>query len=531
MAKKTVILSIIFISTLFTTYLSAGTYSGGTGEPNNPFQITNPNDWTASSAQVADISSFGYSGKEKGGLVSWGDRKLPESDLDSGIVAIAAGYDHSLALKSDGSIVGWGKDHYGQATPPAGTDYVAIAAGYVAISAGGYHSLALRSDGSIVGWGYDYHGQATPPAGTDYVGIATGSLHSLALKSDGSIVGWGDDYHGRATPPTGTDYVAIAAGIYHNLALKSIGSIVGWGSDYYGQATPPAGTDYVAIAPGRNHSLALKSDGSIVGWGSDYYGQATPPAGTDFVAIAAGGFHSLALRSDGSIIGWGLDDYGQAIPPAGTDYIAIAAGDYYSLAIRNKPPVAVAVDIRSGNCPNPMNVKSSGVLPVAILGSEDINILEIYPASIRLEGVAPIHSNYEDIATPVSDPCDCNCITDGPDGYLDMTLKFDTQEIVETMCEANDGDILPLLLTGKLFDGTPIEGIDCVHIKGKHFKKADINEDGVIDFLDYGFFANHYGLTDCNDINDCNSTDLNFSGAVDNNDLDIFSSSWKELFF
>ncbi|MHC4254839.1 MAG: GLUG motif-containing protein [Planctomycetota bacterium] len=52
-----------------------------------------------------------------------------------------------------------------------------------------------------------------------------------------------------------------------------------------------------------------------------------------------------------------------------------------------------------------------------------------------------------------------------------------------------------------------------------------VNWDGV-DFLDYAFFANYYGMTDCNDINDCNSTDLDFSGAVDINDVNIFTNYW-----
>ena len=97
--------------------------------------------------------------------------------------------------------------------PPAGNNFIAIAAGH-------QHSLALKSDGSIVGWGYNYYGQATPPAGNNFIAIAAGNSHSLALKSDGSIVGWGYNNYGQATPPAGNNFTAIAAGGYHSLALR-----------------------------------------------------------------------------------------------------------------------------------------------------------------------------------------------------------------------------------------------------------------------------------------------------------------------
>jgi hypothetical protein len=201
--------------------------------------------------------------------------------------------------------------------------------------------------------------------------------------------------------------------------------------------------------------------------------------------------------------------------------IDMGAYEYCELSFIN-------VDIKPQACPNPLNIKSKGVMHVAVLGSEDVNVLEIDPASIQLAGASAIRSNYEDVATPVSDPCDCSCTTEGPDGYLDMTLKFRTQDIVKTICQLNDGDILPLLLTGELVDGIPIEGGDCVLVKGKikPFDNADINKNGVVDFVDYGSFSNCYGLTDWNDINDCNSMDFDFSGTVDYNDLDIFTRYW-----
>ena len=86
----------------------------------------------------------------------------------------------------------------------------------------GSHSLALKSDGSIVGWGYNSDGQATPPAGNNYIAISAGGWHSLALKSDGSIVGWGNNCYGQATPPAGNNYIAIAAGASHSLAIQVV---------------------------------------------------------------------------------------------------------------------------------------------------------------------------------------------------------------------------------------------------------------------------------------------------------------------
>ncbi|MCI0499580.1 MAG: hypothetical protein L0Y36_07865 [Planctomycetales bacterium] len=161
---------------------------------------------------VFSVPVYGYD------VIGWGKQKMPNAPLTD-LTKISAGRVHSLALTSDGSIVGWGDDSYGQATPPAGNDFVAISAN------AGDHSLALRSDGSIVGWAGDWVGQATPPAGNDFVAIDTGVFHSLALRSDGSIVGWGEDGYGQATPPTGSGYVAIAAGCYHSLALKEANPI------------------------------------------------------------------------------------------------------------------------------------------------------------------------------------------------------------------------------------------------------------------------------------------------------------------
>ena len=128
------------------------------------------------------------------------------------------------------------------------------------------------------------------------------------------------------------------------------------------------------------------------------------------------------------------------------------------------------VDIKPTSCPNPVNVKSTGVLPVAILGSEVFDVNQIDIASLEILGVQPIRSSIEDVAAPVTEealPEDCLCTTVGPDGYPDLTLKFDSQQIIEAIGPVEDGEMIILTLTGLLQDETVIEGTDCVLIKKK----------------------------------------------------------------
>jgi len=137
----------------------------------------------------------------------------------------------------------------------------------------------------------------------------------------------------------------------------------------------------------------------------------------------------------------------------------------------NGGPTEVALDIKPQSCPNPVNVKSQGVLPVAILGTFDFDVTQVDLASVRLEDVAPLRSNVEDVATPFDSSMangDClDCTDEGPDGFQDLTLKFNAQEVLAALGEVSDGDCLVLQLTGTLNDGTPIVGEDVVKINKK----------------------------------------------------------------
>jgi hypothetical protein len=131
--------------------------------------------------------------------------------------------------------------------------------------------------------------------------------------------------------------------------------------------------------------------------------------------------------------------------------------------------VQVPVDIKPGSCPNPLFVNGRGVLPVAIVGSEVFDVYDIDVASIRLEGVAPIRSGYEDVTTPV-DGDECECTTEAGDGITDLVLKFDKHAVAQALGEVVNGETLLLTLTGELLDGTSIEGADCIRVVKKPIK-------------------------------------------------------------
>jgi alpha-tubulin suppressor-like RCC1 family protein len=256
------------------------------------------------------------------------------------LLAIAGGAAHSLALRSDGTVVAWGYNFFGQTNIPVGLSNV------VAIAGGEYHSLGLRNDGTLAAWGDNASGQTNIPVGlSNVVAIAAGSAHNLALRSDGTVVAWGRNIERQTNIPVGlSNVVAIAAGSAHNLALRSDGSVIAWGYNFYGQTNIPVGlSNVVAIAGGGFHSLALRSDGSVAAWGYNTSGQTTIPTGlSNVVAIVAGSSHSLALRSEGSLTAWGRNNYGQTNIPVGlSNVVAIAAGHSHNLAVRTDGSLAV----------------------------------------------------------------------------------------------------------------------------------------------------------------------------------------------
>jgi alpha-tubulin suppressor-like RCC1 family protein len=270
---------------------------------------------------------------------------------DTDWARIAAGGYHTIALKRDGSLWGWGLNLMGQvgndSSDMLGDRLAPVRVGedndWVRIAAGFDHTVAIKRDGSLWAWGLSYvdrqgYGWYAPvrvSEDNDWARIAAGAEYTIALKSDGSLWVWGTNNRGqlgdgsivtRYAPVrigVDADWAQIAAGAEHTIAIKRDGSLWAWGSNSFGRLgdgssvdrrTPVRigeDADWAQIAAGDYLSLALKRDGSLWTWGGvmivdgssvDISAPVRDGDDTDWAQIAAGALNrTLILKRDGSL--------------------------------------------------------------------------------------------------------------------------------------------------------------------------------------------------------------------------------------
>ena len=421
---------------------------------------------THSLALCADgtLAAWGYNSNGQLGNSTTTNSSVPVMVNTSGalsgktVVAIAAGNDHSLALCSDGTVASWGFNGYGQlgsdgtsnSSVPVAVATAGVLSGktVVAIAAGYSHSLALCSDGSVAAWGDNSYGQlgnnatavsSVPTAvstagilsGKAVAAISAGSDHNLALCTDETLVAWGYNNRGQLgdnsltprTEPvavstagglTGKIVTAVSAGGAHSLALCSDGTVAAWGYNKSGQlgnstknnsSVPVAvstsgslfGKTVVGVAAGSSHSLAQCADGAVAAWGDNSNAQlgndsssnstvpvavSTTPLGTGgrLVAAATGSkaMHSLALvpissnsRLAGLTVGSGL--MSPVFSSLISSYTSSVPGTTASATVTPTtadPAASVTVNgtaVTSGSASNAINLGASTVNTITVV--------------------------------------------------------------------------------------------------------------------------------------------------------------------
>lgn len=135
----------------------------------------------------------------------------------------------------------------------------------------------------------------------------------------------------------------------------------------------------------------------------------------------------------------------------------VTALDRYPLTSPFVPLILVNVDIRPGAPSNNINLKSMGQLPVAILGSSELNVGWIDVSSLNIQGVSPV-SNVRGVVYIIADV--------NGDAIADLTVNFRTQSLIAE--DALTSSTTSLEVTGSLDAAhhfVPITGSDFVSVK------------------------------------------------------------------
>nr|WP_262708254.1 hypothetical protein [Hymenobacter persicinus] len=351
-----------------------------------PLQVSPFTNWQSISSGGHPFYNHTMAIRSDGTLWAWGANNFGQLGIGTAVTqqfrpmqvgilslwkSVSTGYNHTMAVRTDGTLWAWGNNGNGQlgigsTTQQASPVQVGTEADWQSVSAGQFFTVALRTNGTLWVWGSNIFGQlglgpgfdSTQPTSPVQVGRSTwksasaGYNHIVALGTDGTLWTWGANSSGqlgigsltRQTTPvqvgSGTNWQSISAGQYYTLALRTDGTLWAWGDNSFGQLgvtsinrkTSPTqvgtATTWQSFSTGRSHSVGMRTDGTLWAWGANSSGQlgngstiqqyspVQVGSDTNWQSASPGEKHTAALRADGTLWAWGYDDESQLSIPS-----------------------------------------------------------------------------------------------------------------------------------------------------------------------------------------------------------------------
>jgi alpha-tubulin suppressor-like RCC1 family protein len=294
--------------------------------------------------------------------------------VDVTALDVSLGYRFVCARTLSGGVQCWGRGSVGQLGNNAGTssltpvDVYGLASGVSTLSAGSAHACAVKTDGRLMCWGSNQYGElgngaagtylvkpmfactnttSCTPHFSDVAQVSAGTNVTCAVKNDGALYCWGSNIYGRLGLGQGEtqhelpqlvtalpNVARVAVGEAHVCALTKAGALYCWGSNNVGQLGD--GTKLQRNLPvlvlaqgvsdfavGSSHTCAVLS-GSVKCWGGNDFGQLGDGTIDDhalpsFVlgladqvsAVSAGTDHTCAILLNGLLQCWGGNGDGE----------------------------------------------------------------------------------------------------------------------------------------------------------------------------------------------------------------------------
>jgi hypothetical protein len=321
----------------------------------------------------------------------------------------------------------------------------------LAVGTTGTPAVLNFSHGAITGAGVHNigpHGTLVLEPGSQLKSTVVGSI-GFAIEAGGTLRGDGGALENHVLRSFGTVSPGVAPG---TAGVIRVGAALPAG--YIQRETGVLDIEIGGVSPGTSHDQLrienILSPVSLAGTLNVTLIQGfVPSSGDRFDVLTApsitGTFATVNLPTLGGF------EFSLVYEP--TKVTVVATG--------SAPMQTYALDMNPGGCPNPLNSGKKGVVPAALLGAEERDVNAIDPSTVRLEGVAPARWGYEDVSAPFEGEL-CGCSQAGPDGVMDLTLKFSAPDLVEALGPAQPNKATLVTLTGNLMDGEPFEARDCV---------------------------------------------------------------------
>ena len=287
---------------------------GSTTNRSSPVQIGTLSDWASVSAGATHSVAIKTNGtlwawgEANSGQLGTGNTTDRSSPVQVGTLSdwasVACGFNHTLAVKTNGTLWAWGNNDYGQLGNGASfinqssPIQIGTLSNWASVSGGPLHSFAVKTDGTLWGWGSNFTGELGTGNTTDrsspvqigtlsnWSSVSCGGLAflglTLAIKTDNTLWAWGSN----ASVSLGTgvinlsspvqvgalsDWYLVSAGLRHTTARKTTGSVWAWGSGTEGAlglgATTSTSspvqigtlTNWLAISAGASYTMAIRS--------------------------------------------------------------------------------------------------------------------------------------------------------------------------------------------------------------------------------------------------------------------------------